>query len=100
MAKISYDTTTFGGTMVAEFVDSVIKAKDAGQRIASLLKETTVDGAATTNIAIGGSQETVFRVESGQGGNFYNALVQASIGIITVLNTIDDDKLADLDMGG
>jgi hypothetical protein len=99
MAKISYNTSLFGGTMVAEFVDAVIKAKDAGQRLSSILKETTVDGAATTNIAIGGSQEAVFGVESGQGGNFYNALVQASVGIITVLNTVDDDKLANLDMG-
>lgn len=99
MARIIYNSETYGGALVAEFVGSVIAVKDAGQRLASLLKETTADGAATPSIAIGGAHADVFGVEAGQGGNFYNLLVEASVGIVTVLNTVSDDKLADIDMG-
>lgn len=100
MAKIVYGSPVgYGSTLVKEFVNELIKIKDDGQRIASILKETTVDGAATTNIAAGGTYADVFGVASGQGGDFYNALVVVTTGIVTILNTISDDKLADLDMG-
>jgi len=100
MAKIQYNPHTYGGAMVAEFVDAAIKLKDAGQRIASLLKETTADGAATTKINVGGEFEDVFGVAGTGGGNFYNALVHQSTGIVTALNLVSDDILADIDMGG
>ena len=100
MAKIVYgEPVGYGSTLVKEFINSVIKLKDDGERIASILKETTADGAATTNIATAGTYASVFGVETGKGGDFYNALVIATTGIVTILSTISDDKLADLDMG-
>ena len=100
MPQIDYNAAaSVGGKEVAKLIKMVLQAKAQGVIVAGLLKETTVDGASTTNIAIGGAQAEVFGVEAGQGGNYYNTLVQASVGIIPILNTISDDKLADLYMG-
>ena len=102
MAKIVYGTPAgYGSTMVKEFIAATIKLKADGKRIAALLKETTADSAATANINVASiPYGEIFSVSgTDNGGNFYNLLVQESIGIITILDTISDDKLADLDMG-
>jgi len=92
MARITYNATTIGGTMVAEGIDHIRKGRDLLMRAKSLADSVSAGGA--TPALLESSVE--FGVLASQGGTFYTALGNAK----TNAATVTDAAIADLDNGG
>jgi len=104
MAYLPYDAaSTIGGKLAAEVVADAQALKAKGDVLRALIKQTTADGSGTGNIASDGTYASVFGIEgntvSGAGGAFYNAFVHASTGILSRLDAITHDQLADVYVG-
>ena len=91
MARIPYSSTTIGGSMLAEAVNHVRKARDILARTKALVESVSVGGTVMTNLE--GSAE--FNVASGKGSSFYDAVsnMKANCDVIT------DAAIAEIDMG-
>jgi len=92
MARITYNATTIGGTMVAEGIDHIRKGRDLLMRAKSLAASVSAGG--TTPALLESSAE--FGVLASQGGAFYTAIDNAK----TNAATVTDAAIADLDNGG
>jgi len=68
-------------------------------RIAARLNLCTNAGADAYTIETAGESGSVYLVAPGQGKNFYNALLHATTGIISLLENIPAATLAQIDLG-
>jgi hypothetical protein len=91
MARITYNTATIGGAMVAEAVDHIRKARDLLVRAVSVANSISSGGA--TPVPLEGSPE--FGVATGQGAAFYAAVNSMK----TNAATVTDVAIAELDNG-
>ena len=95
MSHISYDRSKPFGIITAEFVDSVIKARNDAARIKTVMDEISAGGA-TPSLLETGDGAANFGVPSGKGGAFYDAIVSIKSGLDAIAAT----TLADVDLGG
>lgn len=92
MARIQYDPGTIGGTMIAQAVDHIRKAKDLLDR-AKWLADQRSNGGADKPELVGCAE---FAVGLDQGAVFYDAIG----GLIFYAAQLTANDLAALDMGG
>lgn len=92
MPRISYGANTFGGKILAEQVDQIAKAQAEVSRIKAIADQITSGG--TNKAALEGCTE--FDVGTGDGADFYDALVTLKANLLGVTEA----ALAQLDMGG
>ena len=92
MARIAYNATTIGGSMVAQGVDHIRKGRDLLARATALANSISAGGA--TPALLESSAE--FGVVVGQGASFYAAVN----GMKTNAATVADTAIADIDQGG
>ena len=92
MARITYNTTTVGGKLVAQAVANVRNARDELNRVVAMMNSMTAGG--VTPALLESSAE--FGVAVGQGANFYAAINNMKANTATV----SDSAIGDIDNGG
>lgn len=94
---IVYDRSKVLGKMTAELVTQVCEARANVNRIQAVLIELGALGGAGSGAVIEGDE--LFGVETGKGDAFVTAIGWLKDGL-NGANTLAQDKLADLDLGG
>lgn len=91
MARISYDSASIGGEMVASAIDSLSELQANMVRIVAMMNSITTGGTIPADLE--GSAE--FGVAASSGGDFYTAVNN----IKTTICAITAPTLGDLDKG-
>ncbi len=91
MARISYNTSTIGGSMVAEAVDHIRKGRDLLNRAVAIANAKSGGGVTPANL----ESSAEFGVATGEGSTFYTAINNMK----TNAATVSDTAIADLDNG-
>lgn len=96
-AHLNYDRTKPLGKMTAELVTQISEARANVNRIQAVLVELGALGGGTNGAVVEG--DALFGVEAGKGNAFVTAIGWLKDGL-NGANTLAQDKLADLDLGG
>lgn len=91
MARVTFNSATIGGAMVAEGVDHIRKGREALERATALMNAISAGGA--TPALLEASVE--FGVAASQGSAFYDAVNTMKVNAATVTYA----AIADIDMG-
>lgn len=96
-SHITYDRTKPFGQLTAEMIEHLVQARMIAARIQNLLVELGALGGGASGAVIEG--DALFNVAAGQGNAFVTAIGWMYDGTRGA-NTIAQDQLANLDLGG